>query len=121
MTIYIEHPEPYIIHARWQGVVTLDEIFEAGQEAYETIAEHGLDAYIHIIDGREVDRVPFEMRLLGKVIQRDKLVRHYIILGAPAWTKTITRIVGMLSRIPMEHYEDYDAAIERAREVRNTM
>ncbi len=119
MPITIEHLEDHIIVARWCGVIRLEEVFEAGKETLAVGNAHGYDHYVQIIDGREVERIPFEMRMLSKVVLNDRLVSHYVILGAPTWTQTITRIVQIITRVQFEHFNTYEVAIERAREVRD--
>jgi predicted transcriptional regulator len=121
MPIDVSHVEDRIILAQWQGVVTLEEIFQAGKDTTQIAETHHYDDYIQILQAVNLIRVPFELRMLSKVVQADKHVRGYVVVGAPKWTQMITRVVSIASSIEFEHVTDYEDGLKRARELRNQL
>jgi hypothetical protein len=121
MPIDISHVEDRIILAQWQEVVTLEEIFKAGEETTELAKQHSYDEYIQILQAMNLTRIPFELRMLSKVVEADKQVRGYVVVGAPKWTQMITRVVSMASSIEFEHVTNYEDGLQRARELRNQL
>ena len=115
MPIHQEHIEDHIIAGIWTGHVKLDDVFQSVDEAHALAEDHGYETYIQILDARELQNMPFEIRALGKVTSLNMRAMRYLIVGAPVWAKTLTRVISTISRTPMEHFASMDAAIERGR------
>lgn len=117
MPIMLEVVEPQIHLGKWIGDIRLGEIFEATKITQKHAIDNGYRDYVFIIDAREFKSIPFEIRMLGKAAQIDNTALAYVVLGAPSWTRSVTRLVSLFSPQDYIHVDDYDVAIQTARDI----
>ena len=117
MTIIVEVIEPRVHMGKWVGNVTMSEILEATEKTQQDATDNNYETYIFVIDARELQSFPFEISSLGKVTKINSTSLAYVILGAPRWTRNITKILRLFSVQDFIHVETYEQALETARSI----
>lgn len=116
MPIEVTQVEHRIHIGKWEGVVTMEDVFNSSKATNALASEHGYTSYVQIIDSRELVRVPFEIRMMGKVTKLDEgKTLLYIIIGGPNWVQFLARLVASISTQPFQHVDTMEEALEVAR------
>ena len=120
MPVTITRIESGIYRYQWLGVITMEDLNEAFDEAVNLTSQYNDNPHVQILDLSEVKRYPVELRGLGKVsdMQRE-LVRSVLVVAAPTGARvlgrTLKRIVPSLKN--MEFYETLDEALAVGRKM----
>jgi hypothetical protein len=106
--------EPGIIHHRWQGHVSADEVLEAADRELHLLKEDGLARCISIVDCSEMRTFQVNIKKLSKAMRGDEILT--LVYKAPKVSEIVGEIIANLTKAKMEFFSDWDALLIRARQ-----
>lgn len=119
MPIDIQPAEDRIYLAQWTGVVKFQEIIGAIKQSDQYAEERGEERYIVVMDAKDLRSVPFDVTSINQAIRTNSRAQGYLIVNPPPIGQALATLVGILAPFPIETFKDTDAALARARQIRD--
>lgn len=117
MPIEVTRIEPKLYLNVSTGVAKMEEIAGAIQQMAHLATEYGDPYYVILSDASEVRNIPFDLKNLRQLAERDRRIAAILIVNPPYIAKVAANIVSKISSTPLEVHETRDAALQRAHQI----
>ena len=119
MPVQFHYLEQGIVHVRWMGKVTIEELDSVIVPVREKIDETGDAHYVEIVDLSECTQIPFDLRGLWRVGTFDARILGYVILKPTTLAKTMASMLTKVGGISFRHAESIEEAISACKTLIN--
>ncbi|MEL6308629.1 MAG: hypothetical protein AAFR81_10540 [Chloroflexota bacterium] len=121
MPIEVQHLEPYIYQATWQGNITLEAIADSLDEVRALADTQQYGSYTIITDMTEAKKFPLSISGLTDIARSDERITAYVFIKGD---KTAQFIGKMLDKLSHRHFVFVDTpqeALKQARKEQNSV
>ncbi|MCU0499614.1 MAG: hypothetical protein MUF87_19870 [Anaerolineae bacterium] len=117
MPIHLERREPGVYLGQLSGTIHLQELLTTQQTGAQVAAQSGDPRYVLILQIDPSTHMPFDLRESRQVVEQNR-ASHVFTVGASWHIKLLSSMLARLFGIQgVEHYNNVDQALERARSV----
>ena len=117
MSIEVTRLEPKLYLNVPTGFARPEHIAGAIQEMARLATEHGDPYYVIVSDATEVRNIPFDLKNLRQLAERDPRIAAMLIVNPPYIAKVAAIIIAKISATTLEVHATREAAMQRAHEV----
>lgn len=117
MPVHTQRLEAGLIYTAWQGVVTIEELYQANDHANTLLDQNSDTLYVSIQDMTQLTRPPVNFNQMSQIARHEKergLVA-YVAFGAPRFVQTLGRTLAMLAPQRYIWVDSYEQALTEAR------
>ena len=115
MSVEIHREAPGIYRAQWIGAVKIEEVIRE-MHTISSLADHDdVEAYVTLVDLREMLRLPFDVGNLRRVALSDERCTAFIVIQASHGAQLPGQMLDKLTDRDFHFVEDMPQALQLAR------
>ena len=117
MSIEVTRVEPKLYLNVATGFAKLEDVAGAVQEMARMATELGDPFYVIVSDATEVRNIPFDLKNLRHLAERDHRIAAILIVNPPYIAKVAANIIAKISATTLEVHATRESALQRAHDV----
>lgn len=113
MPTVVERLEAGIYQSSWDGIVKIEEIFEARDKISDLATNDQFNEYVVVVIGKETRSIPMDLRMLTQTIGDGTIA--ILVVDSPFSGTLMGRMFNKIMPMKTEFFSDKDALMARAR------